>query len=83
MLRAAQWNEMTRAERPVKPVAKSWAQCRHLARQSKNPMGLIETLRLVLPAHCGYSCAARGCDAPGSSKSTRKEAILDGRKKHH
>jgi hypothetical protein len=49
----------------------------------KNPIGLIETLRLALLDNYGYSCPARGCDAPGSRKSTTKEAILDGGKKHH
>jgi len=54
-----------------------------IRRPSKIPMGLIETLRLALRNSNGYSCAARGCDAPGGRKSKRKEAILDGRKKHH
>jgi hypothetical protein len=56
---------------------------RRMRRRSKIQMGLIETLRLVLHNRYGYSCAARGCDAPGSRKSKTKEAILDGRKKHH
>ncbi len=54
-------------------------------RQSKIPMGLIETLRFALrdTAAILAALAARGCDAPGSRKSTTREAILDGRKKHH
>jgi hypothetical protein len=54
-----------------------------IRRQSKIPMGLIETLRFVQFVHYGYSWPARGCDAAGSNKSKTKEAILDGRKKHH
>src|SRR5438445_7208588 len=49
----------------------------------KNPDGFDRNVAFCVAGHCGYSSPARGCDAPGSRKSTTKEAILDGRKKHH
>ena len=52
-----------------------------IRRQSKIPMGLIETLRFAQSGTTAILAAARGCDAPGSNKSKTKEAILDGRKK--
>jgi hypothetical protein len=49
----------------------------------KNPDGFNRNVAFGCGEQCGYSCGARGCDAPGSNKSKTKEAILDGRKKHH
>src|SRR5256712_12115381 len=49
----------------------------------KKPDGFDRNVAFCVAGHCGYSSPARGCDAPGSRKSTTKEAILDGRKKHH
>src|SRR6266581_3648781 len=49
----------------------------------KNPDGFDRNVAFCVAGHCGYSCRARGCDAPGSRKSTTREAILDGRKKYH
>jgi hypothetical protein len=49
----------------------------------KNPDGFNRNVAFCIHHTCGYSAPARGCDAPGSTKSTTKEAILDGRKKYH
>ena len=77
----AQLEAKTRLIGREKAAKRGWR--RRMRRRSKIQMGLIETLRLLLRNRYGYSCAARGCDAPGSRKSKTKEAILDGRKKHH
>src|ERR1700757_1873595 len=77
----AQLEAKTRPAGRENTAKRGWR--RRMRRRSKIQMGLIETLRLLLRNRYGYSCAARGCDAPGSRKSKTKEAILDGRKKHH
>jgi hypothetical protein len=50
-----------------------------VGRQSKNPIGLIETLRLVLSGGAAILAPLAAATLRAAPKSTKKEAILDGR----
>jgi hypothetical protein len=54
-----------------------------VGRQSKNPIGLIETLRLVLPRTTDILAPLAAATLRAAANSPKKEAILDGRRKKH